>query len=241
RPFSAPPSSTSISNTKSNFSTLIGLQQYQHNHSLDFSHTITIHTTTISHTNLAILHGSPLSAPILPTGTMPLMPFSDSSLITKPQPTATQQRPPHPHPLRSHRSSENVLAQQSSQPNTINDLNPFRTTINFSRTYLPRRRRSMDATSFGSRETFSSPKMAAAVLSTEERFGYASRTYEQQQRKDYPVIPTRPPLRPTVSFGSVSVATFTSHDSIWKEKNGAIPSLPKKRGCLAFLSCRRRE
>ncbi|KXS96988.1 hypothetical protein AC578_5550 [Pseudocercospora eumusae] len=174
---------------------------------------------------------------------MPLMPFSDSSIVTKPQPTATQRRPPHPHPLRSDRSSENVLAQQSSQPNTIHGLNPFRTTINFSRTYLPRRtirRRSMYAG-----ETFSSPKMAAPVFPAEESFGYASGTYEQSQRKDYPVIPTRPPLRPTVSFGSVSVATFTSHDSIWEEeKNGAglneSPALSKKRGCLgAFFSCRR--
>ncbi|KXT17019.1 hypothetical protein AC579_4337 [Pseudocercospora musae] len=208
------------------------------NHSLDFNLTTTIHAT-ISHTYSSTINGSPLSTTILPTGTMPLMPFSDSSLITKPQPTATQQRrPPHPHPLRSHRSSENILAQQSSQPNTISDFNPFRTTINFSRTYLPTRtmrRGSVDASS--SRETFTSPKMAAAVFPTEKRFCYASRTYEQ--RNDYPVIPIRPPLRPTVSFGSASVATFTSHDSIWEEKNRAAtndPPHPKKRGCLGAFS-----
>ncbi|EME84988.1 uncharacterized protein MYCFIDRAFT_83037 [Pseudocercospora fijiensis CIRAD86] len=170
---------------------------------------------------------------------MPLMPFSDSTLIAKPQPTATP-RPPHPHPLRSHRSSENFLAQQSSQPNTLNDLDPFRTTINFSRAYLPRRtlRRRSRHVSF-SGETFPSPQMASAVFSTEERLGYSSGTYEQQQqqRKDYPVIPTRPPLRPTVSFGSVSVATFTSHDSIWEEKvaieNLRFAAKARRRGCLA--------
>lgn len=203
------------------FCALIGLQQEPRlphlavdSQPLRSYHTLPQHT----HTN-----GSPLPTPVLSLGTMPLMPLPNNSIVTK-LPAARQR---YPHPFRS---AEDIMAEkQPQEPQLDSVIEVFpqhqRRTILFSRAPNHSRtiqRRSIRSSGDGSDQIqiLSAPQMARAVFSTQKGFGYSAGAHAAtaSQKQDYPVIPTRPPLRPTNPFGIVSNKSDDSMSSVWDEK-----------------------
>jgi len=147
---------------------------------------------------------------------------------------------PHPHPLRSH-SSESIYQirdVKSDQPessllNSTNDA-PYR---------QHRRSRSVhgiDRSSFASIPALPAFPPQVAAPST-ERFDNAAILEPTQGSKDFPVVPVRPPLRPTISFGGetrMSYASITSIEEKSKEIAVAEHQRRQKQQILAVSSWR---
>ena len=126
---------------------------------------------------------------------------------------------PHPDPLKSH-SAQDVVPGRSVQ------YEPARDTIRpdsgvFANNAYDQRGLVDTYRTYRDTESLPSPPLAthpAFSSASTERFGNASSAQE------YPVVPTRPPLRPTVSFGG---ETRTSYYSISTDTTGDIDKKSK--------------
>ncbi|KAM3420933.1 hypothetical protein BST61_g4167 [Cercospora zeina] len=170
---------------------------------------------------------------------MPVVPFSDSAIsssISSTDTTAVQQD--HPHPPRSHASAADLLAQQlqithvtqRQQPDGIpaatnvlgrsrrsgstssshHRRSLARTCIDASEFHIPTASPIQACNGFPPRFRHNpSPPPTTASSSLDANFLPPPPT-----PRDYPIIPTRPPLRPTVSFGAVSHHSYDSTSPI---------------------------
>lgn len=186
------------------------------------SHPITPQTSTKLE---QLTHGSPVSEIIFPAGTMHVMPITDSAIVTINSNTSDiriQQQ--HPHPLRSHNSSTDILAKQLCNIHTTQQQPNPPTTDMRSGARKPRHqhRRSIARTSIDTSE-FQVKDIPSPTYPRQPSPRFRNDTYQSPATnfslpiRDYPIIPVRPPLRPTVSFGAISHHSYDSSSPIMEK------------------------
>lgn len=149
---------------------------------------------------------------------------------------------PHPHPLRSH-STENLqttVLQQKAKPDTLTppdtpNHTPFR--------HHHRRSRSVHSIDRSILlPTPPSPALAqqGIISASTERLGDTGRLPRSSSStgssggNDFPVVPVRPPLRPTISFGGetrMSYYSISSTEQVEKEK--PVQAVAVEEACAA--------
>lgn len=165
-----------------------------------------------------------MSEIIFPAGTMHVMPITNSAIVTFDSNTRDIHIQQHPHPLRSHNSSKDILAEQLSDFYITQQQPNKSTTTNISSISSGRKpshhRRSSARSSIDASE-FQVKEIPSSIHRPETRF--RNDTHKSSSRsvknfslpsRDYPVIPVRPPLRPTVSFGAISHHSYDSTSPI---------------------------
>ncbi|CAK1362598.1 unnamed protein product [Cercospora beticola] len=175
---------------------------------------------------------------------MPVVPFSDSAFgSTNSSANASAVQQDHAHPLRSHRSAADLLAEQlqsshiapQQQPDSVKPatqlLGRARRSGSGSSSHHRRSlaRTSIDTSQFQVQTT--SPSSLSRGFPTRFRDDPAQSSASTPSSlndnllsptsttRDYPIIPTRPPLRPTVSFGAISHHSYDSSSPITATKS----------------------
>ena len=180
---------------------------------LRYSSPATRSRATKIYLTLFMFNGSPLPSPLFPARTMP--PLSIDKRTTEPSPARVDL-----HSFRTN-SVENFLVEpevanpvvrRSDRPDTNADAYSERWSFNDIESHgLP----------FNALPTFQQrPGRSSSGLST-ERFGNITRP--GTAGSDFPVVPTRPPLQPTISFGGVSTYSYYSTTaSMLEQKSQAV-------------------
>lgn len=157
------------------------------------------------------IHGSPLPSTFIPTGSLPIMPLSINVDNNE-----------HPHPLRSH----DIMAQHES---TAMPRYPSPLIISRSGGIGERGRRPSIRTVGNCTNPIDAGRRDQQVTtlttqphSSEARLGNTAST-SSPSTADYPVVPVRPPLRPTISFGGVSkLSMYSDESSIYHHKAATV-------------------
>lgn len=186
-------------------------------------------------------NGPSLPASVLSTRTMPIVPVSDDASSDY-NCTSAPPSPPsksHPHPLRSH-SSENLHCHKRTKSvRSVQTKHSSQSSVASrpdSCISRPNRGSIYGAGGDGSYEIIEDyeapPPMPSPIhpafrrsVSSTERFGDAAvpRSPGTNAVKDYPVVSSRPPLKPTISFGGESRMSYYSlASSAMDEKSKAI-------------------
>lgn len=164
--------------------------------------------------------------------------FPEDWYLDDEEPPSTQ--PQHPHPLRSN-SKDNGVPQsetmRSDRPDSCvldSTTSPYENTSPYDQRGSYFSNRSNGTTSTPTVSPLAHPAFRHAST---ERFGDAP--LASPILHDFPIVPTRPPLRPTISFGSVSrysYYSFASSDFDQKSKaviavEGVEVQSPLSQGC----------
>lgn len=153
------------------------------------------------------IHGSPLPSTFIPTGSLPTMPLSINVGNNE-----------HPHPLRSH----DIMAQHQS---TAMPRYPSPLIISRSGGFDESGRRPSIRTVGNCTNSIDAGRGDQQVTplttkphSLEARLSNTAGT-SSPSTADYPVVPVRPPLRPTISFEGVSkLSIYSDESSIYQHK-----------------------
>jgi len=190
----------------------------------------------------------PLPAPIIPSCTLPNMSGlpTDSTRSSWTSEYSTR----HPHPLRSHSSemlstlhnhdsTSQLLGQESTASTQVSGLSRA-STLHSTKTH--RHRRSLSQHHIRNAPTYGLPSLPAHPTlrsSVQEGFsdcsvaGAGRNTHNQPD--DFPIVPVRPPLRPTVSFGGISRFSYYSDISTEMEhKSKMVAAIEEKEVQVKF-------
>lgn len=151
-----------------------------------------------------------MPSPYIPTGTLPIMFVTSNASATINE--------PHPHPLRSHSTEAlNSKPQQgyqewyrSDRPDTVGCPEP---TLSSQRTDFYNIHRAGNSC-----HSIASLPRRSALKSTKSAQRLSDTSDPSSVGQAFPIVPTRPPLKPTVSFGGVSTYSYYSAASVELEQ-----------------------
>lgn len=152
-----------------------------------------------------------MSPPIVPSGTLPVMSLQAESIFDE-----WIAEPPtpgiHPHPLRSN-SVKSKFEKETSNSDRPDSL------------VLPVY--SLSGPGNDSNFQNAPQRPTTSYTGSEERLRYA--TLHRSSHPDFPIVPTRPPLRPTPAFGGVSsMMSYYSNASIELEERSISIALKEE-------------